>query len=325
MAGHNPPGSCPQRSGRSVTRSTLGMNSPHGPLNPGWKMASAGLMPISNHSGHSKKCLHESPDSVPAVKPRQGGRVARSDLENLYGDDDPYLRFHADRMVSLTNLVLELVGKSWCKDEESVSVLDIGPSFQTGLIAHALKGTATVDVLGKPGDPVASKFPEVRKFIEYDLNETPTRETWIEGDSYDVIVFGEVLEHLHTAPETVLGFLRSLLKINGVLVIQTPNAASLPKRLALLRGRNPYEKLRTTPHSPGHFRESTAGELIAFCRIAQLEVDTVQFTNYWEAVAVNNARSAGAVPLLKANVLKNLGRAIPQFREGLTVVARRVI
>ncbi|MDP9149663.1 MAG: hypothetical protein M3O36_06955 [Myxococcota bacterium] len=44
-------------------------------------------------------------------------------------------------------------------------------------------------------------------------------------------MFAEVLEHLHTAPELVLAFLRRLLLPQGLLILQTPNAASLSKRI----------------------------------------------------------------------------------------------
>jgi 2-polyprenyl-3-methyl-5-hydroxy-6-metoxy-1,4-benzoquinol methylase len=258
------------------------------------------------------------------MKPMNTNGLAQSDLVDLFGDDDPYLRFHAERIVSLSNVVVQLVGRCQERSQASVSVLDVGPSFQTGLIAYALDGLATVDALGLPDDPVSAKFPMVRRFIGYDLNCTRDRQTWVEPDLYDVVVFGEVLEHLHTAPQTVLAFLCSLLKVHGAIVIQTPNAASLPKRLALLQGRNPYEAIRIASENPGHFRESTASELIEFCRAAKLQVETVEFTSHWETITIDSARSKGVVATLKADVLQVLARLVPSFREGITIVAHRL-
>jgi hypothetical protein len=54
------------------------------------------------------------------------------------------------------------------------------------------------------------------------------------------IVFAEVIEHLFTAPELVLAYLHELLVPRGQLLLQTPNAASLRKRLKLALGRNPF-------------------------------------------------------------------------------------
>ena len=78
---------------------------------------------------------------------------------------------------------------------------------------------------------------------------------------YDLVVFAEVIEHLHTSPVHTLAFVRGLLADAGVLILQTPNAASLPKRLKLLAGRNPYELIRADGGNPGHFREYTLAEL----------------------------------------------------------------
>ena len=68
---------------------------------------------------------------------------------------------------------------------------------------------------------------------------------------YDVIVFAEVIEHLYTAPELVLPYLRELLVLGGVLLLQTPNAVSLRKRAKLLLGVNPFERIRTERDNPG--------------------------------------------------------------------------
>ena len=72
----------------------------------------------------------------------------------------------------------------------------------------------------------------------------------------------EVIEHLYTAPEIVLKCIKKIIKQNGYFIIQTPNAASLSKRMKLMfQGRNPYEMIRVDHNNPGHFREYTVDEL----------------------------------------------------------------
>ncbi len=56
--------------------------------------------------------------------------------------------------------------------------------------------------------------------------------------SFDVVVLGELIEHLRFPEETV-GEARRLLKPGGVLVGSTPNAFRLKNRLVFLRGRRP--------------------------------------------------------------------------------------
>lgn len=87
-----------------------------------------------------------------------------------------------------------------------------------------------------------------------------------------MVVFAEVIEHLYASPRLVLRFLHHLLSGAGVLLIQTPNAASLTKRVKLLAGSNPYEKIREDATNPGHFREYTASELREYASSEGFEV-----------------------------------------------------
>ena len=88
----------------------------------------------------------------------------------------------------------------------------------------------------------------------FDLNDAQYRERWIRTPPIHLAVMAEVLEHLYTAPTLVLGFAYSLMEPGGILIVETPNAASLKKRLRLLVGRHPYEMIRENAVNPGHFR-----------------------------------------------------------------------
>ena len=72
---------------------------------------------------------------------------------------------------------------------------------------------------------------------------------------YDVVVMAEVIEHLYTAPSVVLPYLRTLVRPDGVLIIQTPNAAAVFRRLKLLMGSNPFTLINEDTTDPWDFRE----------------------------------------------------------------------
>ena len=122
------------------------------------------------------------------------------------------------------------------------------------------------------------------------------------------MVAAEVIEHVHTAPELVFRCLATLLRPDGRLIVQTPNAAALPHRVELLFGRNPFERIRLDPADPGHYREYTVDELLAIGRRAGLEVVDWTVQNYF-APARRLARMYAAVaPFLP-----------PRLRAGITV------
>jgi SAM-dependent methyltransferase len=184
-------------------------------------------------------------------------------------------------------------------------ILVVGPSYETRLLRQELPHTI-VDTLGW----FDTRFPlrDGEQHVELDLNdaERPPLEP------HDLVICSEVIEHLQVAAGPVLRYLRDALEDGGRLIVQTPNAASLPNRLRLLVGRNPYEPIRAEPRNPGHFHEYTVGELRDALTAAGLDVERVITANYFDHGSRKN------------RAYRAVGRALPgTLREGITMVARR--
>jgi hypothetical protein len=198
-------------------------------------------------------------------------------------------------------------------------VLDIGASPLTAALPAELG--VTLDSLGLEPDHVA----DGARHHQFDLNDAQHPERWRRDiGPYDVIVFAEVIEHLYTAPELVLAYLRELLVPDGLLLLQTPNAVSLRKRAKMLLGRNPFERLRADRGNPGHFREYTAGELRELLTAAGFTVERTWLEHYFDARYARHERG-DEPPRPIAGAIKNaIYRALPPpLREGITVAARK--
>jgi SAM-dependent methyltransferase len=210
--------------------------------------------------------------------------------------DEIYLRTHSRRYALLLELVESFAPKT---------ILVVGPSYESVLLREAVHGVA-VDTLGWQDH----RFPRVdgEAHLQHDLNAAD----YPELAPHDVIVCAEVLEHLHVPAVPVLRYLATGLGPGGRLVIQTPNATALPKRLRMLLGRNPYEPLRAEPANPGHFHEYTVGELLDAVDAAGLEVARLVTANYFDHGSRKNRLYRAAEPLLPGTL-----------REGITVVAHR--
>ncbi len=223
-----------------------------------------------------------------------------------------YRAFHAPRYAYLLRL-LESLGVN-----AQTRILDIGPSHFTELARN--KFGARVDTLGFGEDRQGSQG----NHYEFDLNLAQRREDWRRDlPQYDVIVMAEVLEHLYVAPQLALAFVKSLLAPGGQIIIQTPNAASLTKRIRLLLGKNPYEMIRTDPQNPGHYREYTAAELRALASILAFIVDRLDMASYFDARCIHDAQGR-LVRRSAVGAAKNIAyRFLPgPLRHGITCVLR---
>jgi trans-aconitate methyltransferase len=215
------------------------------------------------------------------------------------------LAFHKSRYeYLLSKLERLLVGVRQTRPEGQIRILDVGLSMLTQAIV--LNWTeAVVDTVGFAD----ARYHSARgNHYQWDLNEAQYRDKWLDIGPYDIIVFAEVLEHLYTAPRLVLSCLAAWLRPGGCLLIQTPNAASLSRRVALLMGRNPYEMIRENPTNPGHFREYTVAELKSIAKAAGLDVAEVAVRNYFSPPGWRDQLYRRACDCLPAS-----------FRDGITM------
>ena len=223
-----------------------------------------------------------------------------------------YLDFHRERL----QYVVRLCERLW-PAAENARVLDIGRSELSRLLAERFRnletmGFALSDDAG--GHTTSWRMPGAHHV--FDLNQAWAPDQWPAAKGFDVIVMAEVIEHLHTAPELVLTMLNSMLAPGGYLIVQTPNAAAIHKRLKLLLGKNPNERIRPYHMNPGHFREYTKAELIEIGRAAGLETVLHEYVDYF------GCTGGGAKRLLNAVYKATLSR-ISGLRRGQTIVYRR--
>lgn len=143
-------------------------------------------------------------------------------------------------------------------------VLDLGSG--PGIVASHLAQANGRDVTCLDMDPdylsVAAERG-VTRTIESDLDDTP----WVEhlaGESFDVIVLADVLEHLRH-PEEVLRLIseRKLLASNGFVVVSIPNAAHESVIAELLTGNFEYRPTGLLDHT--HVRFFTLDSFEAMC------------------------------------------------------------
>jgi hypothetical protein len=195
---------------------------------------------------------------------------------------------------------------------------------------HYFGHSVSLDTFGW-ADHSSAPADIVDRHYQFDLNDAQDDSRWFPADPHDVIIMAEVIEHLYTAPQLVLSMLAEFLDQGGSLIIQTPNAVWVRRRLMLLRGRHPYEMIRERRDNPGHFREYTGDELLAACRAAGLVPHSLEFESYWtstriaERLATMTPQGRLLSPLYWSDcAIRLLESSSPRLRPGLVVVAEKL-
>jgi 2-polyprenyl-3-methyl-5-hydroxy-6-metoxy-1,4-benzoquinol methylase len=128
---------------------------------------------------------------------------------------------------------LKLV-EEYCK--RGSTVLDLGA--QPFIISCALRKMG-YDVVALDIDP--EPYMRIAEACNVNVVMCDLERDELGNDKADCAVFAEVLEHLHYYyVPLVLSKINRALKPGGVLILTTPNIASLFRRLRLLLGINPY-------------------------------------------------------------------------------------
>ncbi|RJR28752.1 methyltransferase domain-containing protein [Candidatus Microgenomates bacterium] len=129
---------------------------------------------------------------------------------------------------------------------------------------------------------------------------------------FDVVVAGDIIEHIFDT-DKFLSDIRKVLKKKGVLLLATPNVASLGRRIMLAFGINPFLEYSTIypskDYNVGHVRYYTIKDIES-----QLEMN-----------GYTNIQSCGD----KINISKNfsipriIAKHIPTFSRNLNIYAQK--
>jgi 2-polyprenyl-3-methyl-5-hydroxy-6-metoxy-1,4-benzoquinol methylase len=104
-----------------------------------------------------------------------------------------------------------------------------------------------------------------------------------EPGTFDAVTCWEVIEHLGRDPMHMLWEVNRILKPGGVLVLTTPNIASLRSIRDALNGDSPYlfAHFAKTGAMDRHMREYTPKEIRAMLAAAGFSTDGVETRNVW--------------------------------------------
>lgn len=203
---------------------------------------------------------------------------------------------------------------------KGMRVLDVGAS--PSHMAYVLKQCGC-DVVGIDHEPGHIQ-PQIQNSISIIHANIEKDRLPFDDNTFDVILFTEVIEHLVYNPQKALKEIYRVLKPDGLVILTTPNAISLNKIIILLERKNikwgGYKEFYKGSLYRRHNYEYTLEELKDLFNEAGFKIVKSQYLNYYSSLLPTINRFYLAPIRLLIVLFKKFFKS---FRGDLFLIARK--
>ncbi len=224
----------------------------------------------------------ETPTSAPAVREEDAASLSRYLLSFRWPYRDEAVSKHLVRGgLPLWRQILRFVPNP----KERGRALELGsPPFHITLLMQKLR-KYDLQLTAYPSDErrvltqdVESPEYGERHHYECACFDAETERFPFDDNSFDLVIWSEVIEHLTKNPVHTLGEVHRVLKPGGCVVISTPNASRADNVLMLARGHNVWDPYHLGAVLAGsrHSREYTYQELVGLVEGCGYKVDRAE-------------------------------------------------
>ena len=205
--------------------------------------------------------------------------MLRELLTSVQVEDGPPLELHNYAKLDFKRFVYTL---SLVPEKPDLEILELGanPYFTTTLI-HKFRDARLhlSNFFGRPGSSATQEvivqqtgelIPCTYKQFNIEKDVFP-----YEDETFDVVIFCEIIEHLLSDPVHTLTEIRRVLKPTGVMVLTTPNAARLENVCKMVAGVNIYDAYSGYGPYGRHNREYTKHDLFLLLSANGFRIETL--------------------------------------------------
>ena len=220
---------------------------------------------------------------------------------NKIDSENGYFLFHQERYLSILDVVLKL-----SKSQKEIKILEIGSLFCHLPIALNILGYEACGIDLEIKHEIAErckKYNITNKECNLLKDKIP-----FDNNYFDVVIFSETLEHLNFHPLRIFQEINRILKINGKVIITTPNLLRLNNRIKLLIGQSINYDLREEYSIATHFREYSSEEIKyllqkGFFKNIKISYKDFNYPGANKAVFITNKIIGFIFSFLKSNII----------------------
>lgn len=216
--------------------------------------------------------------------------------------------------------------------DASSKILNVGIAY--GFLDTVLKLHFERDITGTELPENISIYCDIPKSVDIPLVKGGVGwNIWpVEAESYDIVIFGEVFEHLRISPLRALQELRKVLRPNGYLILTTPNIAHLNNIVKLILGRNILQQFpdddtefEHITDSLVHIREYTISEVKILLERSGFMVEMAYHSWSWDRYnrSFLDFSQASMASRLGAQLRSVLSWSLPSYRREMIFLARK--
>lgn len=164
--------------------------------------------------------------------------------------------------------IISRIARQYPPSESKILSIGCGPCDLEAILSKLGYDVTGIDDLKDQWHLIGENRERIKSFaksMDIDLITEPANSTHQKENYFHVVLLIDIIEHLHESPRELLNYSISLLQPGGLLLVETPNAVSLGKRLKVLFGKSSQVSAEFFYWNIGeyrsHVREYTQSEL----------------------------------------------------------------
>jgi 2-polyprenyl-3-methyl-5-hydroxy-6-metoxy-1,4-benzoquinol methylase len=218
-----------------------------------------------------------------------------------------------------------------CPRPAQILSIGSGPCDLEAILSQLGFQITAVDDLNDAWHLIGKNQERIRDFAEemnIELLQESVDSLQLGSEVFDAVLLIDVIEHLHGSPRELLNSSVSFLKPHGLLVIETPNAVALGKRLKVLFGKSGQADAKfvywNVGEYRGHVREYTGSELKMILSNHKLTDIELQMANVHEEALLKTVRVYESAFKGAIKALYRISTSLlPGFKDTIRISARK--